>query len=92
MKLLRNMLWLNIVINTQLAINKSSSTILKSSILCLFLFLCFTGMRETEGISCAYDAFQKKVINNNEVYTVRAYTTKLVGMKRVSALWVTSKT
>ena len=56
-----------------------------------FYFLCFTGMRETEGISCAYDAFQKKVINNNEVYTVRAYTTKLVGMKRVSALWVTSK-
>lgn len=56
-----------------------------------FYFLCFTGMRETEGISCAYDAFQKKIVKNNEVYTVRAYTTKLVGMKRVSALWVTSK-
>ena len=48
-------------------------------------------MRDREGISCAYDAFQKKIVNNNEVYTVRAYSTKLVGMKRVSALWVTSR-
>lgn len=56
-----------------------------------FYFLCFTGMRDREGISCAYDAFQKKIVNNNEVYTVRAYSTKLVGMKRVSALWVTSR-
>lgn len=56
-----------------------------------FYFLCFTGMRANEGISCAYDAFQKKIVNNNDVYTVRAYTTKLVGMKRVSALWVTSR-
>lgn len=56
-----------------------------------FYFLCFTGMRANEVLSCAYNAFEKKVVKHSDVYTVRAYTRKLVGMKPISALWVTSK-
>ena len=48
-------------------------------------------MRANEVLSCAYNAFEKKVVKHSDVYTVRAYTRKLVGMKPISALWVTSK-
>ena len=56
-----------------------------------FYFLCFTGMRATEGLFCTYNAFQKKIVNNNEVYAVQSYTTKLAGLKPKLALWVTSR-
>lgn len=56
-----------------------------------FYFLCFTGMRATEGMFCPYNAFQKKIVQNNLIYTVESYTTKQVGLKPVKALWVTSQ-
>lgn len=73
--------------------NKQKFTYLLKDIqgFCFAYFLCFTGMRENECGICAFNAFQTKKVQNNIVYCIESHTSKLVGLKHVKALWVTSK-